>query len=100
MHYFPLISLRDIASIIDVTLIVTIIGQCETKHMTLLLRNGNVSFEGLDIHNVTSITGSSYQSRCNPNCNIYTLAFITDVILFICTSYLIRRDDYLTLESL
>jgi len=51
-----LISLRDIASIIEVTLILTIIGQCETKHMTLLLRNGNVSFEGLDIHNITSIT--------------------------------------------
>ena len=49
LNIFPLISTGHIVSINELTLILKIICQWDIKHMTLLDKNNDVSFEGLDI---------------------------------------------------
>ena len=99
MHYF-----RSHWGILPVSLkwllILTIIGQCETKHMTLLLKNGNVSFEGLDIHNITSITAHPISlAAILTVIFIYWPSLLTLFYLYVLLIWWMRRDDYLMLES-
>ena len=50
LDIFPLIATSNFDSIDELTRILKIIGQCDVKHMTFMIKNNNLSFEGLDIH--------------------------------------------------
>jgi len=62
-----LISLNDIVSISVLTLILTIVSQCDdVTHYDITDKNNNISFEVIKIH----YHSSSYQTHCDTSDNV------------------------------
>ena len=74
---FPLISVCNIVSINELTLILKIISHCNVKSIMMLLIKSNVSLEGLD----TSVTSGPIRLT-TILVIMLVLTFKTDIILY------------------